>query len=59
MKKILLSTIFTALAVTSAVAIDIPRGVFRASEVETARAEAAEDGVTVAYIAFPEKIKIS
>lgn len=59
MKKILLSTLFSAYAVTSAVAIDIPRGVFRASEVETARAEAAEDEVAVAYVSFPENAKIS
>jgi len=59
MKKLLLTKLFTAIAVTSAMAIDIPKGVYRADEVDEARAEAAEDGVAVAYIYFPEKIKKS
>ncbi|MGJ8658033.1 MAG: hypothetical protein ACSHX6_16415 [Akkermansiaceae bacterium] len=59
MKKLLLTTIVTAFAVSSAVAIKIPKGVFRATEVENARVEAAEEGVSVAYILFPENIKPS
>ncbi len=59
MKKLLLTKLFAAIAVSSAMAIDIPRGVFRVDEVEEAKSEAAEDGVAVAYIYFPETIKKS
>lgn len=50
---------FTALAASSASAIDIPRGIFRTSETESARTEAAEDEVAIAYVMFPEAIKPS
>ncbi len=59
MKKLLLTTLITAFAVSSAAALKIPKGIFRASETETARAEAAENEVAVAYILFPEKIQPS
>jgi len=59
MKKILLTTMFTAFAVSTAAAIKIPKGVFRSSELDQARTEAAEKEVAVAYISFPENIKVS
>ena len=59
MKKLLLTTLITAFAVSSAAALKIPKGIFRVSEIETARTEAAENEVSVAYILFPEKIQPS
>ncbi len=59
MKKLLITTMITAFAVSTAAAIKIPKGVFRVSEIEQARTEAAEDEVAVAYIMFPEDLKIS
>lgn len=59
MKKLLLTALVTAFAVSSAAALTIPKGIFRLSEVDTARTEAAEDEVSVAYILFPEKIQPS
>jgi hypothetical protein len=56
MKKLLLGTLITAFAVSSASALKIPSGIFRLSETETAKTEAAEEEVAVAYIMFPEKI---
>jgi hypothetical protein len=59
MKKLLLNTLLTALAVSSAAALTIPKGIFRVAETDTARTEAAEEEVAVAYILFPEKIQPS
>jgi len=59
MKKIILSCLFSAFAVSSAYAVKIPKGVFRSGETNQARVAAAEDEVAVAYIMFPESIKKS
>lgn len=59
MKKLLLTTLVTAFAISSAAALKIPKGIFRSTETVTARTEAAEDEVAVAYILFPEKIQPS
>ena len=59
MKKLLLIKIFTAIAVSGAMAIEIPKGIFRVAEANQAITEAAEDEVAVAYVYFPENIKIS
>ena len=59
MKKLALTTILTALTVTGVSAIDIPRGIFRTSQLTEARTAAAEKEVAVAYLMFPENIKKS
>lgn len=59
MKKLLLTTLVTVFAVSGAVALDIPKGVFRVSESDKARTEAAEGELAIAYIMFPEKIQPS
>lgn len=59
MKKLLLTSLFTAFAISNASALKIPSGIFRVAETDTARTEAAEEEVAVAYILFPEKIQPS
>ena len=59
MKKLILTTMITAFAVTGASAIKIPKGIFRVSEDKEARTEAAENELAIAYIMFPESIQPS
>ncbi len=59
MKSFLLVSLLALLSVTSAIAVKIPKGIYRVADIDKARAAAAEKEVAVAYILFPEKIKIS
>lgn len=59
MKKTLLFAILAAVSATCAHAIDIPKSIYRSEQVSEAVTEAVEDETAVAYIVFPESIKIS